>query len=185
MFFALLAALAIATAAPAPAPKPIAQGSWITSEDYPDPALRAAQEGRVAYRLDVDATGAVTGCTILTSSGSPVLDVHTCDLLRLRARFEPAHDQMNHAISSQYSSGTTWAIPDGRPWDVSGIEPVQGQTLDLVVGSDGRIKRCTLVAFVGPRRDLLLSAHARNIPAARAIPILRFAMAGRSRGESA
>jgi TonB family protein len=134
-------------------PTPIHPEGWVTAEDYPAPALRADSEGRVAFRLDVDATGAVTGCSVLTSSGSPVLDVHTCDLLRLRARFEPARDARKNPIASEYSSAIDWTLPDGRPFDVTGLPVIDRTTIDLAVGSDGRITGCTVVELVGAARS--------------------------------
>ena len=153
MTFAFLMVLAIAQDALGPRPTPLQPENWITAGDYPAPALRASEEGRVGYRLDVDAVGTVTGCSVVASSGSGVLDVHTCDLLRLRARFEPAHGPMNNAVPSQYSSGIDWTLPDGGAVDVTAFAAVDRNTIEFLVGSDGRITQCTVVELVGAWQD--------------------------------
>lgn len=84
---------------------------WVTNDDYPSKALRAEEQGLVAFRLDVDALGFVTGCTVLISSGSEVLDETTCRLLPRRARFNPALDAEGKPVPGNWQSGITWAIP--------------------------------------------------------------------------
>ena len=151
--FALLAFLAVAQSVPASRPMPLRQESWVTPQDYPAPALRSLEEGRVTFRLDVDAVGAVRGCSIVTSSGSAVLDVHTCDLMRLRARFVPARGPMNKAIPSEYLSAITWVLPDSRAVDINAMAPVNRSAIEFVVGSDGRITKCAVIESVGSPRD--------------------------------
>jgi protein TonB len=137
----------------APAPVPISQDSWIGADDYPAPAVRAGQEGRVGYKLDVSATGMVTDCTVVTSSGSPVLDIHTCDLIRLRAHFDPARRADGVAIASSFWSGMVWRIPAGDPFDVSGASPTNSYAIDLKVGSDGLIQSCVVSQATGNYAD--------------------------------
>jgi len=68
-------------------------GAWVSSFDYPDIALRRGYEGKVWFLLNVDKEGRSEKCTILRSSGYPVLDVTTCETLLKRARFVPALDK--------------------------------------------------------------------------------------------
>lgn len=130
-------------------PTPINAGQWISADDYPAPAIRAAEEGRVAFELEVDASGVVTSCTIVTSSGSALLDVHTCDLMQLRARFVPARDAQGDAVRGSYGSSVTWRIPDGTPFDISTMQPLDRTTVELRVASDGRIAKCAVIEAVG------------------------------------
>ncbi|MDF2385884.1 energy transducer TonB [Nostoc ellipsosporum NOK] len=108
--------------APAPAPPPppriakklTPRGSpqgWVTDDDYPAAALRAEQAGTVRFRLDVDATGKVTNCTVTGSSGVSVLDSTACSLLKRRARFNPAEDESGNKIPAPYNGSFTWKIP--------------------------------------------------------------------------
>ncbi|MBO9712762.1 TonB family protein [Sphingomonas sp.] len=105
---------------PPPAPPRIAKkveprGSpqgWVTNDDYPNAAIRAEQAGTTSFRLDVDATGRVTNCTITGSSGSSLLDSTACNLLKRRARFSPAEDASGNKIPSAWSSRFTWRLPE-------------------------------------------------------------------------
>lgn len=63
---------------------------WITDNDYPRGALAAGMRGTVRLRYRVDKTGVPRECTILQSSGSPLLDKTSCELIGKRARFHPA-----------------------------------------------------------------------------------------------
>ncbi len=85
--------------------------SWVTDDDYPAAALRAEQAGTVRFRLDVDASGKVTNCTVTGSSGTSVLDTTACNLLKRRARFNPAEDESGNKIPAPYNGSFTWKIP--------------------------------------------------------------------------
>lgn len=85
--------------------------SWVTDDDYPAAALRAEQAGTVGFRLDVDATGKVSNCTVTASSGSSLLDTTACSLLKRRARFTPAEDASGNKIPAPFNSRITWKIP--------------------------------------------------------------------------
>jgi protein TonB len=100
-----------APAAPAKALQPRNPGSWVTDDDYPAAALRSGDSGTTRFRLDVDAAGRVTNCTISGSSGSALLDNTACSLLRRRARFGPAEAAGGVKIPSSYSGRFTWKIP--------------------------------------------------------------------------
>ena len=91
-------------------------GSWINNKDYPTSALRAFEEGRVTFSLDVDATGAPTHCTIVTSSGSPALDEGTCRAFMKRSKFIPPVDDAGKPIKGYFSSRISWVMP--FPFDI-------------------------------------------------------------------
>lgn len=86
-------------------------GRWVTTNDYPSRALREEQEGITTVRLTIDASGAVTGCTVTGSSGSPLLDDATCKNMQRRARFNPATDRQGKPTSDTYSQSVRWQIP--------------------------------------------------------------------------
>ncbi|MBO9712860.1 energy transducer TonB [Sphingomonas sp.] len=120
----LLALVAVRTApmdqtAPQSPPPPNSRVSprdapqnWVTNDDYPAGAIRQYEQGSVGFRLDIEADGRVSRCTLTRSSGWPLLDVTTCALLRRRARFYPATDSQGAAIPSTWSSRFTWRMPD-------------------------------------------------------------------------
>jgi protein TonB len=88
-----------------------APSEWVTTDDYPANALRAGEQGRTGFRLDIGADGRVTGCTITQSSGSADLDQTACRILTRRARFTPARDAAGNPIASNYASNVLWKLP--------------------------------------------------------------------------
>jgi len=104
---------------PPPAPPAVAKRltprgqpqSWVTNDDYPAGALRAEQQGTTGFRLDVDASGRVTNCTVTSSSGSSALDSTACSLLKRRARFNAAEDASGNKIPAAWSSRFRWELP--------------------------------------------------------------------------
>lgn len=84
---------------------------WVTTNDYPANDLRAEHQGTTRYRLAIDARGAVSECTVTSSSGYPGLDRATCANVARRARFEPATDQTGARIAGSFSGSVTWQIP--------------------------------------------------------------------------
>lgn len=84
--------------------------AWITSDDYPPAAARKGIEGRVAYSLEVGADGRPTWCTVVSGSGSEVLDAATCRIVRRRAKFYPARENGN-PVPGVYAGSVRWALP--------------------------------------------------------------------------
>jgi protein TonB len=108
-------------APPPPPPPPVklqpakARGSLpglITTDDYPQDAIRNEQQGTTAIRLDVGPDGRVTNCTVTSSSGSSSLDNTACRLLKSRARFTPATDSTGAKVSDSVSTRIRWQLPE-------------------------------------------------------------------------
>jgi protein TonB len=87
----------------------------ISAEDYPAAALKADEEGRVGYRLEIDRDGRVSLCTIVSSSGSAALDAATCNLVKSRALFEPARDSKGRRVADSAVGRVVWALEDPPP----------------------------------------------------------------------
>lgn len=141
------AALLLALAAPAatpPGPKaaePLTPpGDWF--RDYPAAALRADEQGRVGFQVEIDAKGAVTGCTIVSTSGSAVLDAATCDAVRANARFAPARDAAGKPVASRWKQATRWALPELPPMPIASFASVAR----LDIAADGTLNGCTAEA---------------------------------------
>ncbi|KPF51910.1 MULTISPECIES: energy transducer TonB [Novosphingobium] len=102
--------------APPPPPPPVPgtprgnPGDWVTSNDYPSRALREGAEGTTGFRLEYDASGRPTNCSVTRSSGNQELDAATCQNLMRRARFKPG-TQNGQPVGSTYSSSVRWQIP--------------------------------------------------------------------------
>jgi TonB family protein len=79
--------------------------------DYPSVALRARQQGLVAFTLAIGPTGRVENCTVAQSSGSIALDTVTCSILRRRARYFPARDAHGNAVADTARGRIKWALP--------------------------------------------------------------------------
>lgn len=104
---------------PPPPPLPTMQSArakgdvrlLIRSDDYPDSAIRNGEMGSVKAQLAIAADGKVAGCTIVASSGSPVLDSATCRILKARARFTPARDSNGVMTTDTYvTPKITWRL---------------------------------------------------------------------------
>jgi TonB family protein len=82
----------------------------ISADDYPADALRAREQGRVAFRLGIGTDGRVTSCEIVQSSGSRSLDSATCRVMRSRARYTPAKAADGKAVPSTAEESVTWSL---------------------------------------------------------------------------
>ena len=51
--------------------------NWFPLSAYPAEAKRKGEQGRVVVKLAIDSTGTPTACTVVSSSGSAVLDEAT------------------------------------------------------------------------------------------------------------
>jgi TonB family protein len=117
---AMAAALA-AQAAPANQAKPPRRAranlsQYFSADDYPPSALARSATGTVGFRLDIDAEGLVTRCTITRSSSDPALDSATCAILLGRATYEPARDAAGRAVPGKDEGRVTWRLPPPAPW---------------------------------------------------------------------
>lgn len=131
---------------PRPASSPV---TWVTPADYPLRALRDDQQGIVAFRLGISPEGLVDECQIVSSSGSPVLDQATCDLIRQRARFTPAIEAAGKPVRGSYSNHVRWVIPRPMP-------PEPGEmVVSFLVGPDGEQSGCRVEIAVGVHADAL------------------------------
>jgi TonB family protein len=71
-----------------------------SADDYPGEALQRHQEGNSRFLLLVDEKGSVAGCHVLQPSGVPVLDAMGCQVIRERAKFQPARDAQGKPVRS-------------------------------------------------------------------------------------
>lgn len=85
---------------------------WVTNADYPGRALTRGWEGEVAYALDINASGQVDGCRVVSSSGHEVLDTAACRMIERRARFDPGTDQNGARVAGSWRGTVSWNIPD-------------------------------------------------------------------------
>ncbi len=144
--FSLLAVAASSASAPhqkIPEPVGSIQGLF-SANDYPVEALDRNEQGHVGTVIRVDATGAISDCLIEKSSGSAALDRRTCELIRLRAKYKPAHDRRGRAVASEAHETVTWRIEEdlpeaSDPWAVNVVMSygTDGQPLSCRVEAEG------------------------------------------------
>lgn len=91
-------------------PAPPEGESWLNGSDYPKAAGRAGMQGRVVSKLHLTNQGCPTRCETVQTSGFELLDYETCELLKARARFQPALDHAGQPIASTYDVTITWKL---------------------------------------------------------------------------
>lgn len=109
--------------APPPAPPPPPRtvepararanlASYVSNDDYPPAAIRNEEQGTTGFRLTVGTDGRVSNCEVTSSSGSSSLDSTTCRLMRSRARFTPARNNLGNPATDTQSGRIRWVLPD-------------------------------------------------------------------------
>ena len=129
-----------------------APATWFGPEDYPASAVREQEQGAVKFALDISATGAVTGCRIVESSGFADLDGQTCASAMQHARFTPAADGKGRPIASSFVQRTRWVLPRERGPDMSEMPfAMWGASMNMAtatttidVDATGKVVRCKL-----------------------------------------
>lgn len=114
----IFVAAAAIMAAPAAAQGPDAKAAsnaanWdVFLKLYPPRALKAREEGAVGFKVTLDSKGAVTGCQVTLSSGHPLLDQETCNLVTLHAQFKPDPTVSASQITT-HDGMIAWRLPGG------------------------------------------------------------------------
>lgn len=79
---------------------------------YPSEALQNGWAGRVGFTVTVTPAGTVSQCAVTSSSGYPILDDQTCNVMMRYGQFTPATDGSGRTIQSSFSSAIRWQIPE-------------------------------------------------------------------------
>jgi protein TonB len=82
----------------------------VSDSDYPASAIRNEEQGTTRFRLTVGENGRVTNCEIVGSSGSSALDNATCRIMRSRARFTPARNNLGQPTTDTHVASITWRL---------------------------------------------------------------------------
>ena len=77
---------------------------------YPPRALAAHEEGAVGFSVTIDRTGAVTQCQVTHSSGHPLLDQETCNVITLHAQFQPEQG-LSGSQARTHQGLIAWKLP--------------------------------------------------------------------------
>ena len=77
---------------------------------YPPRALAAREQGMVGFVVTLDSKGQPTHCRVTRSSGFPLLDQETCQLITLHAVFKPANG-ISASQTSTHQGVVNWRLP--------------------------------------------------------------------------
>jgi len=84
-----------------------------SDSDYPASAQAAGAQGTAQAQLTIGPDGRVVGCSLVRSTGNGALDTATCNILRRRAKFTPAHDTTGAATTDTYTTPPiTWRLAE-------------------------------------------------------------------------
>lgn len=92
-----------------PQPKSNPRG-WLTSSDYPTGSLWRGEQAIIRFRLMVSAAGETTTCAVQSAIAKGDFAATTCNLLKRRARFEPARNTSNQGVASYYVGKVVWVV---------------------------------------------------------------------------
>lgn len=115
--------------------------SLFSADDYPTAAANSGEQGNVQVVIHVDDKGAVSSCEIKTSSGYPELDTQTCNIIALRAKFEPARNGMGEPIAGEITKTVDWRLARGPSFMPS--DPY-GSSIILSYGPDKQPQSCRI-----------------------------------------
>lgn len=77
---------------------------------YPKRALEAHEEGAVGFIVTLDNKGEVTRCQVTHSSGHPLLDEETCQIITLHAQFNP-DPSLSPSQTKTHEGLIAWKLP--------------------------------------------------------------------------
>lgn len=127
--------------------------------DYPIEAWNADEEGSVSYELTVNALGQPTDCIIAESSGSVALDKKTCEILMMRAQFDPARNDAGQAIVGTYADKMRWRKQDP---EFPGALRI---TVEFILDEQGVTKECKIIEKSGDiKASMMESLEKRPCP---------------------
>ncbi|MEX0342448.1 MAG: energy transducer TonB [Erythrobacter sp.] len=109
---------AVRTPAPQPSFTPVSAkprndpGAWLSNNDYRPAWIRKELTGLATFRLEIAASGRITGCSVTGTTGHGELDAATCRLVTKRARFEPGRGGNGEAVAGSYTGSVLWQLPE-------------------------------------------------------------------------
>ena len=77
---------------------------------YPKRALANREEGLVGFTVKIDAAGSPTECKVTHTSGHPLLDQETCQLIMIHATFKKP-DGISLSQQRLYEGVVNWKLP--------------------------------------------------------------------------
>lgn len=85
-------------------------------DNYPFWAGANWEEGRLRFRVEVDAAGRAVACAIVEKALSDNLNQPTCDLVMARARFRAATDRRGRPVAGSLERKVRWQLEERYRW---------------------------------------------------------------------
>lgn len=85
--------------------------TYLKDEDYPAEALGRDFSGTTGFAMLIDEAGRVADCMVVETSGHAILDMQSCAIMKVRARFQPARDGSGKPTRDRVRSNIRWVIP--------------------------------------------------------------------------
>jgi TonB family protein len=86
--------------------------SYVADSDYPRESIRNHEQGEVQFELDISPEGRAVNCRVMHSTTGRLLNLRTCQIMLVRARFRPARDAQGNPVPDTISSRLRWSLPD-------------------------------------------------------------------------
>ena len=96
----------------------------VLQKHYPARALAAHEQGSVGFTVKIDKDGHPTECSVTKSSGFPLLDEETCQLITLHAVFDTAPALSGSQVST-HAGVVDWKLPSSG--SAPAAAPASGQ----------------------------------------------------------
>lgn len=94
-------------------PRPVGDPSGVfKSADYPSQAISAGKESRLHVWLNLDSTGRVTTCRVISTFATPEINDKMCKLVQERQQFVPARTAEGTAVASYYVESFAFVLAD-------------------------------------------------------------------------
>ena len=114
-FAALLIGTAPAASTASPETTARDAANWdVVLNQYPERARAAGEQGAVAFRVTLDKEGYASACEVTQTSGHPLLDDETCQLILNRATFKGVKTASGRKVSSVHDGVINWKLPQGQ-----------------------------------------------------------------------
>lgn len=129
-------------------------GIWFGPNAYPAEAVRNKEQGRTVARVEVDAKGTPSTCSVVVSSGSASLDARTCEIAIASLRFNPARDRGGTPIAAPYTLPVRWVLPAAAQIDLTdGRHLMVDATVQFDIDDHGVLTACHTVSFAPGTED--------------------------------
>lgn len=100
---------------------------------YPPGAMKRGEQGRVAFKLTIEADGTLGGCDVTESSGFAGLDAETCEILVRYGQVKPVLGADGRAIRATQNGFIVWRLPENSATAVASVAPATMKKPDEII----------------------------------------------------